>query len=540
MTADVREQPTKENDRQPQQQRRSIGRRRWPKVVDVFALFAGVFVAFMYYQSIISVHYASLHIQRLGSLKEGWSLLSIGTDHNPNATTRLPVEDEERNMFPNAGQKELVANQTESVTVVTSSTATAAPWRTSKVLPQWMKDYFQWHQDSLRSIRESEHNWKNYSYLIGRCLASDRCGGGADRLQKLPFLLLLAHRSRRLLFFHWERPASLEEFLVPPPDGLNWTWPPHPAIVTATKFQFSKFPEIRSGGLALKYMSPVADLPTLLQSQRRVSPAHALDRKQIISVAFQTHNHGRVEYDLERTNNETEAPFLQVFRDCWHSVYVPSKPVQERIDWRMQQLHLRPNQYHAIHIRSRHSKELSADVLQKMTSNSVNCLRQITATTDLPLVTTTTNNTSSTPIFVASDGRPATRATAKYALERGLNNIITTRGFVNQTWINNPDSKMDEKEDEEDAVLHLDRGTEFLSRRLGRDLLHGPHRYYDTFVDLYLLSKSRCLVFGVGNYGRWANLISDDVWCHRDTAWGPKSLTQCSWSPDDSSASRRR
>lgn len=54
----------------------------------------------------------------------------------------------------------------------------------------------------------------------------DHCGGTADRLK--PFVLLLreAHKSKRLLFIHWNRPARLEEFLVPPRGGLDWRAPP--------------------------------------------------------------------------------------------------------------------------------------------------------------------------------------------------------------------------------------------------------------------------------------------------------------------------
>lgn len=60
-----------------------------------------------------------------------------------------------------------------------------APWRTSRVLPKWMKEYIAWHQDERAQI--TADNWdKNdrFKFLIIRCVKEDlKCGGTADRLK---------------------------------------------------------------------------------------------------------------------------------------------------------------------------------------------------------------------------------------------------------------------------------------------------------------------------------------------------------------------
>jgi hypothetical protein len=107
-----------------------------------------------------------------------------------------------------------------------AAAAPAAPnlWDGSPSLPPWMKEYFGWHR--AERGRLTRGNWETRRYLVLRCLEDDaECGGASDRLGPLPYLLMLAHRARRLLFIHWSRPAPLEEFLVPPAGGMDWTVP---------------------------------------------------------------------------------------------------------------------------------------------------------------------------------------------------------------------------------------------------------------------------------------------------------------------------
>jgi hypothetical protein len=77
----------------------------------------------------------------------------------------------------------------------------------SQALPQWMIDYFDWHNQTKRSLKED--NLNDTKYLI----------------KPLPFVVLQAARSKRLLLIYWSRPKWLEEFLIPPEGRMDWCAP---------------------------------------------------------------------------------------------------------------------------------------------------------------------------------------------------------------------------------------------------------------------------------------------------------------------------
>lgn len=77
-------------------------------------------------------------------------------------------------------------------------------WDNNPSIPDWMKEYFDWHTQQLSKINET--NWKSFKYFILSCKKSyERCGGVSDRLKPVPLLILSASRSQRLFFIHWEK-----------------------------------------------------------------------------------------------------------------------------------------------------------------------------------------------------------------------------------------------------------------------------------------------------------------------------------------------
>eukprot|EP00984_Skeletonema_dohrnii_P032757 scaffold27412_cov94-Skeletonema_dohrnii-CCMP3373.AAC.1 len=94
-------------------------------------------------------------------------------------------------------------------------------------LPDWVKKYTAWHkQQRHKFFADMRANGKSdVRFLISRCLSLENCGGASDRLQDMPYNLILANQTNRVLLVRWEIPAKLEHFLVPQPDGINWTVP---------------------------------------------------------------------------------------------------------------------------------------------------------------------------------------------------------------------------------------------------------------------------------------------------------------------------
>ena len=367
-----------------------------------------------------------------------------------------------------------------------------APWRNSSVLPPWMKNYFQWHQD-VRANMASTGNWSQHNFLIVRCFNADaRCGGGADRLRTLPFILMLANVTRRFLVYKWERPCALEEFLVPPLDGLDWRWPPHPSLATSNAIHKGRL--VRNNvNLFFKNNPGLGQFP---------------------SIIYQANGHGASLYNSaarSQPNTTTTSTFDQVFRDTWDSVFVPSDPVQSAIDKQMHELRLMPETYHAIHIRSMYIDNITQEKIHEIAYNSVNCLQQVVLSSDTSNTENSIANNNNT-IFVASDARGAKGAVAHYARQRGIHRIVMTGKQINKSSTtsflgvahnynrsHHSLSQNEEGEEDDEPILHIDRGNNFLNhKRPDQWNRYDPHRYYGSFVDLYILSQAKCLVSGLG------------------------------------------
>merc|ERR1719410_3231083 len=84
-------------------------------------------------------------------------------------------------------------------------------------LPHWLQDYIWWHAEQRRSHMDDPGT----KFLTVACHRDFPCGGVSDRLRSIPYFLLLAHRTNRVLLIKWQK-FELEEYLIPPPGGLDW------------------------------------------------------------------------------------------------------------------------------------------------------------------------------------------------------------------------------------------------------------------------------------------------------------------------------
>ena len=95
------------------------------------------------------------------------------------------------------------------------------------ILPEWVKNYVAWHREQrarfLDAKRNNSPSADDVKFLIVRCSMQDRCGGASDRLQDLPYKMMTANQTNRVLLVVWEKPVPLEIFLVPPADGIDWS-----------------------------------------------------------------------------------------------------------------------------------------------------------------------------------------------------------------------------------------------------------------------------------------------------------------------------
>ena len=369
-----------------------------------------------------------------------------------------------------------------------------APWRNSTILPKWMKQYFAWHQEQRAAL--TADNWNNgtFQFLIVRCILQDhKCGGTADRLKPLPFYMLVAKEMNRILLFWWEKPAPLDAFLVPPEDGLDWRMPDfilEQAGNTSHQLRIST-PHMHGAAplhRAIGYREADDQNPMGRKVDRAANPKEIL-----ISTKFQSHGHGAWEYNnlrvrypyFHRETNQTRQPlnlatkdedveptYEEVFRDCWYSTFIPVPAIQRRMADEMTALGLRKNQFQAIHIRSRYANTMGMRRLKNICRNALHCIYQANP-----------QKAASTPIYVSADHRSAVWATLQYSRELSLPHV-TARDAESILALNEKEAE------EETSTLHLDRGTNHLARNPKEWTAHhfDAEAYYDTFVDLYVLS----------------------------------------------------
>jgi hypothetical protein len=238
-------------------------------------------------------------------------------------------------------------------------------------LPKWMLDYFDWHAQQLLELNES--NWRKHKFLVMHCLLTDiYCGGAADRLTKIPTAVLLAAQYHRILFIKWERPAALEEFLLPA--RLNWSIP----VWLDQEMSFIRKAHIVSSLHFERYMN---------------------DTALLIQMKHQSSDHGAAYYDDHQLPHEPA--FAQVFSQCWHAVFQPSPPVAALVAQAQEQLGL-TGTYVAVHIRAKYQADKSRKYA--LAQNAVNCGTQLRPTA---------------PIFISSDSLPVVQFAVKYGAKRG-------------------------------------------------------------------------------------------------------------------------
>lgn len=382
----------------------------------------------------------------------------------------------------------------------------------ASILPDWMKDYFDWHRTSLQELNNDQTKWRSYKYLVVRCLRMDhKCGGASDRLQSIPLALLVASQHQRLLFIEWEKPAALTEFLVP--TALAWRLPEwfHKNIQSSTDHHVSdnEYPYVH-----------FQRSPTVL-SDKHLSRLDTYSNSTFLDMRYQTHDHGRAYYNayvlqqerqqermLEGNNNEpSPSPrksFDEVFAAVWACVFQPSPPVQAMIDSAVNELGLQDGNYVSLHVRSMYYKDKSNKVSR--VENAVHCAAQLGMNTS-DGYTAKVQDAVSLPqfptIYVASDSSAVTQISVQYGtsvLGRRVVALATTSTNISSS---------------QASPLHLDRGSKFLSSSpdAANWMDFDASAYYGVFVDLYMLSRGRCVAFNIGGYGHFASLISPNPTC---------------------------
>lgn len=322
-----------------------------------------------------------------------------------------------------------------------------------------VSDYFSWHAREKNQLNAT--NWRDSSkFLILVCQKGSRCGGLSDRLKPLPLLILVAYQTKRLLLFHWEKPAKLEEYLMP--NRLNWSVPEYMVdhiSLGQERRGYKSFMKLRKGNVK----APIVNI--VLQDFRGGLPEY-----EEITAAM--HN-----VTEEGVNIDT---YRNVYHDVFRYVFKPSPPVQKLIDEQMDKHGLRPGEYAVSHLRANYKiennleKQSPRHVLRQQAINAVNCA---------------SNLRPGGPVYFASDSKIAVEEALKYGKE--MNRTVAS--------FDGPEP------------LHIELQWKN----------HSIEEFYSVFVDLYMMGNGRC-TDGIGGFGIYASLLSYDAQCTKILAFKKK------------------
>ena len=220
-------------------------------------------------------------------------------------------------------------------------------------LPNWMINYFAWHQETRFNLNQS--NWNSTKYLVMICTRRcAKCGGISDRLKPLPFVVLQAYKSRRLLLIYWNKPASLEEYLIPPDGGVDWRVPDWliPRLNIKTKLDVASHSD---------------DLVRLIENGEAMP---------VVKARIQSPSAGEDYYTEQTGGNST---YQTVYHSLFRTFFTPSSRLAEKIHDLMDKHGLVPGEYASAHLRAMYGNRVWRDPREtiQITINAINCASQL-------------------------------------------------------------------------------------------------------------------------------------------------------------------
>ncbi|KAG7340961.1 hypothetical protein IV203_030572 [Nitzschia inconspicua] len=414
---------------------------------------------------------------------------------------------------------------------------------TSTAMPVWMKAYFAWHRQSTEHLEQlaRQHDYQSSSiiahiqrrnaeyfmmttasqnnsnssqysilphpiqFLILRCNVKDRCGGFADRIKPLPVFLAAAAKSHRILLIRWQRPAPLQEFLVP--TELNWTSPKwlEDAIFHRRSLRNNlTLDTFSSGTKMMRLLDPDHQQTFVLEGKiQDANGGEGLYNELVLREAAK--NDTELSHGINRPNqqpyfdfrSDSVARYNPIYHDVFHSVFQPSPPVATIIHQTLQAMNLTPGNYISAHFRAglevKRGPKFKKDptYLAEAGVRAVNCSSLLQP---------------GWPIYFATDSRVSLQAVRDYARRRHhQRSIVTFEQPLDVDGTPPPN-------------LHIEKAEDWQTRP--------PSDFYPTFVDFLVMGSGRCMAYGGGGFGKFAGMLSYNSSCIIDHS---RKNTVCGW-----------
>ncbi|CAJ1888196.1 unnamed protein product [Cylindrotheca closterium] len=356
-------------------------------------------------------------------------------------------------------------------------------------IPKWMTSYFQWHSQQLELIHDQNQDdgmnnqWRHHKVLLVRCMDDDRCGGTSDRLKSIPLFLILAAKTNRLVFLRWTRPFSLEEFLIPNDQRLddvddrnqynyiwNWTVPNTLAsILDAERDANGTYNQTTILSKKSQQLVSAVQNPSIWLVQGNLQFSGAALYESLAEEMM-----AKDEQESDTNASTAVSDFTTLYHYFFHATFAPAPAIRSIVDELFQRLHLQPNQFVVIHIRAKYPGEVFRETgnltaLEEIVDNAI-CIASNN------LISSNINVSEAMPIYLAADAMPVLQA-----------------GMEHPNVVSRLSSSQQNAEENDPPHLNFAQKDE-------------PSAFYSIFVDLIVMSQSRCVTFGAGGFGRFGSL----------------------------------
>lgn len=349
-------------------------------------------------------------------------------------------------------------------------------------LPDWLQEYIHWHSKERQNAKYDQHSPIQYLVLV--CHKGTTCGGFADRIRGLPFLLSLAAETKRVLLIKWSKPHDLSHFLIPPVGGIDWrTTPELDAIIEKSEQTYRLF-----AGQEVTNITAItheACINRIKQLENKTVIQIQLDRERRflnhLSELFEIYSFDQI------TSDDIPYKFGNSFGDIFRVMFEPVPPLAHSINMTMSKLGLFPNDYRSTHIRARYPtlslmklshKSLGSDKEGGFLFHQNLKLRNYAfglSSLAIQCVSGATTTTNDGPIFLSTDSND----TAALVFHH-LSHTYKAPNVTGITRTNEP--------------LHFDIDSLETSHS-------SPQDFYSLFEDLLIMGGSSCVGFGEGSFG---------------------------------------
>ncbi|GMH70896.1 hypothetical protein TrRE_jg1907 [Triparma retinervis] len=335
------------------------------------------------------------------------------------------------------------------------------------VLPHWIQSYMIYHGREKKRFMKGQG--PDVKFLVLSCTTKDCRGGTVDRLTPVPFFVLLAALSKRVLLIRWSMPSELENFLVPPRGGMDWRCPPQLSLSGAT-------------GPKSKGWLEDSTLQTLKEKMNKY------DDKQVLILSFGA---GSPQFEkmerliAEYTNQESgdddqgAQDWSAIFPTLFSKVFTPSPRLAEFMINEISKLGLVRGNFLAVHSRVYYPKGRkdgqilyeTVEEQKQIVRNAIDCAVNIKEVDDAH-------------IYVACD-----RIEAATLVKDEYESIFP--GVV----------KVDVGVEEDQHIAFSD-----FNDGVREDVTVEP--FLPTFSDLWIMGMARCVVHGVGGFGSFSAMLA--------------------------------